>query len=170
MIYFLSKKKKHKLKTICTTPNKTNTWKNKVYLKHIRSCPIEPIIYYTNVQLKWKTYVSYHEQPILTLIGLLGEFWHLLGPNGSGKSTFLLNKRRNTKGYGQDLYLFGVKRKWRKHLGYKKNIGYFSTAMTDLFQKMIASNKWFYLFFDSIGLYTQPISQKKIVSQWLKLV
>jgi hypothetical protein len=34
--------------------------------------------------------------------------------------------------------------------------------MTDLSKKMIASSKWFYLVFFSIGLYTQPsILQKK---------
>jgi ABC-type uncharacterized transport system ATPase subunit len=41
--------------------------------------------------------------------------------------------------------------------------------MTDLFQKMIASNKWFYRF---LWLYwpVHTVSQKNIVSQWLELV
>jgi molybdate transport system ATP-binding protein len=43
--------------------------------------------------------------------------------------------------------------------------------MTDLFQKMIASNKWFYLVSLTLLACTQPsVSQKNIVSQWLELV
>ncbi|MFB0909838.1 MAG: ATP-binding cassette domain-containing protein [Flavobacterium sp.] len=142
------------------------------------SAPIEPIIYCTDVLVKMNNLsVSYHEQPILNNINWTikkGEFWHLLGPNGSGKSTLLsLINGDNTKGYGQDLYLFGIKKGSGENIwGIKKNIVYFSTAMTDLFQKkdsleeMVLSG-----FFDSIGLYTQPsILQKKIVSQWLELV
>jgi molybdate transport system ATP-binding protein len=85
---------------------------------------------------------------------------------GLVKYLTFLNKRRQYKGWPRSLSLW-CEKKVEKHLGYKKNIGYFSTAMTDLFQ-MIASNKWFYRFFDSIG--THPPYHKKIVSQWLKLV
>jgi molybdate transport system ATP-binding protein len=140
--------------------------------------PVEPIIYCTDILVKMKKLcVNYHEKPILNNINWTikkGEFWHLLGPNGSGKSTLLsLIIGDNTKGYGQDLYLFGVKKGSGENIwDIKKNIGFFSTAMTDLFQKndsleqMVLSG-----FFDSIGLYTQPsISQKNIVSQWLELV
>lgn len=121
--------------------------------------------------------VSYHEKPILKNISWTitkGDFWHLLGPNGSGKSTLLsLITGENAKGYGQDIYLFGKKKGSGESIwDIKKNIGYFSTAMTDLFQKrdtleqMILSG-----FFDSIGLYTQPTNlQKKIVAQWLELI
>lgn len=140
--------------------------------------PIENIVFEKEILIEMKNLcVSYHEKPILNNINWTikkGDFWHLLGPNGSGKSTLLsLITGDNTKGYGQDLYLFGVKKGSGENIwDIKKNIGYFSTAMTDLFQKndsleqMILSG-----FFDSIGLYTQPsILQKNIVSQWLELI
>jgi molybdate transport system ATP-binding protein len=140
--------------------------------------PLDPIIFSEEVLIKMNNLcVSYHEKPILNNINWTikkGDFWHLLGPNGSGKSTLLsLITGDNTKGYGQDLYLFGMKKGSGENIwDIKKNIGYFSTAMTDLFQKndsleqMVLSG-----FFDSIGLYTQPtVLQKNIVSQWLELI
>jgi molybdate transport system ATP-binding protein len=69
------------------------------------------------------------------------------------------------------IFISLCKRKWRKHLGYKKNIGFFSTAMTDLFQKndsleqMVLSG-----FFDSWPVHTTLSLTKNIVSQWLELV
>jgi hypothetical protein len=65
---------------------------------------------------------------------------------GLVKYLALLNNWRKYKRLWQDLSLWCEKKEVEKHLGYKKNIGFFSTAMTDLFQKMIASNKWFYRF------------------------
>ena len=121
--------------------------------------------------------VSYFEKSILKNINWTikkGDFWHLHGPNGSGKSTLLsLITGENTKGYGQDLQLFGIQKGSGETIwDIKKNIGYFSTAMTYLFQKndslenMILSG-----FFDSIGLYVQPTQlQKKRVAEWLSLV
>jgi molybdate transport system ATP-binding protein len=121
--------------------------------------------------------VSYFEKSILKNINWTikkGDFWHLHGPNGSGKSTLLsLITGENTKGYGQDLQLFGIQKGSGETIwDIKKNIGYFSTAMTDLFQKndslenMVLSG-----FFDSIGLYVQPTQlQKKRVAEWLSLV
>jgi molybdate transport system ATP-binding protein len=86
---------------------------------------------------------------------------------GLVKVPYFLNKRRQYKGYGQDLYL-GVKKGSGENIW---DIGYFSTAMTDLFQKNDSLEQMVLSGFDSIGLYTQPsISQKEIVSQWLKLV
>lgn len=139
---------------------------------------IEPIIFTEDILIEMKNLcVSYNEKPILKNINWTinkGEFWHLLGPNGSGKSTLLsLITGENTKGYGQDLRLFGTKKGSGETIwDIKKNIGYFSTAMTDLFQKndslehMVLSG-----FFDTIGLYTQPtVLQKNIVSQWLELL
>lgn len=140
--------------------------------------PIEVDIYTEEVLVKMRNLcVSYQERPILDTINWTikkGDFWHLLGPNGSGKSTLLsLITGENTKGYGQDLTLFGIKKGSSENIwDIKKNIGYFSTAMTDLFQKndslehMVLSG-----FFDSIGLYTQPTSsQVKIVFEWLELI
>jgi molybdate transport system ATP-binding protein len=148
--------------------------------KNLKTIPpaFEPILIEDSVLIQMnQVCVSYHEKPILKNIDWTikkGEFWHLLGPNGSGKSTLLsLITGENTKGYGQDIYLFGKKKGSGESIWeIKKNIGYFSTAMTDLFQKkdnleqMILSG-----FFDSIGLYTQPTNlQKNTVTQWLELI
>lgn len=121
--------------------------------------------------------VCYQERPIVNNINWTikkGEFWQLIGPNGSGKSTILsLLTGENTKGYGQDLSLFGNKKGSGESIwDIKKQIGYFATTMTDLYEKkhtleqMILSG-----FFDSIGLYVQPsTTHKKIVGQWLDLI
>jgi molybdate transport system ATP-binding protein len=131
-------------------------------------CPHPVLIQMNNLK------VSYNEKPILNNINWTikkGEFWQLIGPNGSGKSTILsLITGDNPKGYGQDLYLFGKKKGSGESIwDIKKNIGQFSTAMIDLFQKnhtaeqMILSG-----FFDSIGLYIQPSNlQVKTMNEWL---
>ena len=121
--------------------------------------------------------VSYNEKPIVNSIYWTikqGEFWQLIGPNGSGKSTILsMITGENPKGYGQELYLFGRKKGSGESIwDIKKNIGMFSTSMTQLFKKnqsieqMILSG-----FFDSIGLYTKPTDMhKQIVDQWLEVI
>ena len=137
--------------------------------------PITTIEYTDTVLIEMKNLnVSYDEKPILNNINWTikkGDFWQLIGPNGSGKSTILsLITGDNPKGYGQDLYLFGKKKGSGESIwDIKKNIGQFSTAMIDLFQKnhtveqMILSG-----FFDSIGLYLQPSTlQIKLMNEWL---
>ncbi|MFC0777054.1 ATP-binding cassette domain-containing protein [Flavobacterium sp. HJSW_4] len=121
--------------------------------------------------------VSYEERKIINKISWTikqGEFWQLIGPNGSGKSTILsLITGDNPKGFGQNLFLFGRKKGTGESVWeIKKQIGIFTTSMTDLFQKghtleqMILSG-----FFDSIGLYTEPTThQKQIVNQWLEVI
>jgi len=121
--------------------------------------------------------VSYEDRKILNNISWTirqGEFWQLIGPNGSGKSTILsLITGDNPKGFGQNLFLFGRKKGTGESVwDIKKQIGIFTTSMTDLFQKghtleqMILSG-----FFDSIGLYTKPTThQKQIVTQWLEVI
>ena len=121
--------------------------------------------------------VSYDERKILDNISWTikqGEFWQLIGPNGSGKSTILsLVTGDNPKGFGQDLFLFGRKKGTGESVwDIKKQIGIYTTAMMDLFQKghtleqMILSG-----FFDQIGLYTEPTThQKNIVTQWLEVI
>ncbi|WPR70594.1 ATP-binding cassette domain-containing protein [Flavobacterium sp. NG2] len=130
-------------------------------------CPGTVLIQMNNLS------VSYNERPILNNINWTikkGEFWQLIGPNGSGKSTILsLISGDNSKGYGQDLHLFGMKKGSGESIwDIKKNIGQYATAMTDLFQKkqtveqMILSG-----FFDSVGLYTQPSTlQQKKADEW----
>lgn len=121
--------------------------------------------------------VSYDNRIIVDSISWTikqGEFWQLVGPNGSGKSTLLsMITGDNPKGYGQELYLFGRKKGSGESVWeIKKQIGIFSTAMMELFQRnntleqMILSG-----FFDSIGLYTEPTTlQKQIVAQWLDVI
>ena len=121
--------------------------------------------------------VSYHERKIVDSIFWTikqGEFWQLIGSNGSGKSTLLsMITGDNPKGFGQELYLFGRKKGSGESVWeIKKNIGIFSTSMTQLFKKnqsleqMILSG-----FFDSIGLYTQPTQlHRQIVDQWLSVI
>jgi molybdate transport system ATP-binding protein len=140
--------------------------------------PLESATYEGNVLIQMnQVSVSYQERHIVNNINWTvkkGEFWQLIGPNGSGKSTILsLITGENAKGYGQDLYLFGNKKGSGESIwDIKKQIGYFSTAMTDLYLKshtleqMILSG-----FFDSIGLYVQPTSTHiKLVSKWLDLI
>ncbi|OCB71136.1 ATP-binding cassette domain-containing protein [Flavobacterium crassostreae] len=140
--------------------------------------PLEPIFLDQDILVKMTNLcVHYHQKPILNQINWTikkGEFWHLLGPNGSGKSTLLsLITGENTKGYGQDLHLFGFQKGSGETIwDIKKNIGYFSTAMIEVFQtnntleQMVLSG-----FFDSIGLYSQASDlQLNIVQQWLELL
>lgn len=121
--------------------------------------------------------VSYEERKIIDNISWTikqGEFWQLIGPNGSGKSTILsLITGDNPKGFGQNLFLFGRKKGSGESVwDIKRQIGIFTTSMTDLFQKshtleqMILSG-----FFDSIGLYIEPTTlQKQTVAQWLEVI
>ncbi|WP_179347824.1 ATP-binding cassette domain-containing protein [Winogradskyella pacifica] len=99
------------------------------------------------------------------------EFWHLIGPNGSGKTTLLsMIYGNNSKGYGQDLYLFGKKKGSGESVwDIKQKIGYISPAMLELFNRshtvehMILSG-----FFDSVGLYQTPSTlQIQTAAQWM---
>ncbi|MFV5685849.1 ATP-binding cassette domain-containing protein [Flavobacterium sp. GB2R13] len=140
--------------------------------------PLESFDYKESILIKMnRVSVSYDERKIVDTISWTikqGEFWQLIGPNGSGKSTLLsMITGDNPKGYGQELYLFGRKKGSGESIWeIKKQIGIFSTAMTNLFKKnhsleqMILSG-----FFDSIGLYTEPTTlQKQIVDQWLDVI
>ncbi len=103
-----------------------------------------------------------------------GEFWQLIGKNGSGKTTILsMITGENPKGYGQELYLFGQKKGSGETIwDIKKNIGYFTPAMTDKFtgyhtiENMLISG-----FNDSIGLYIKPTeAQLRLAKEWLLLL
>lgn len=146
-----------------------------------RKLPIHTEIFKESVLVQMNSLtVSYDERPIIAPLSWTikqGEFWHLIGPNGSGKTTLLsLISGENPKGYGQDLILFGRKKGSGESIwDIKKKIGFFNTAMTDLFNQ---SNKNYNLeemilsgFFDSIGLYTQPTTlHRKIAEQWLEAI
>lgn len=121
--------------------------------------------------------VSYDNKAILKDICWqinAGEFWQLMGPNGSGKTTLLsMITGDNPQGYGQELFLFGRKKGSGESVWeIKDKIGYFTSSMTDLF------NKYYTLehmiiggFMDSIGLYIQPSDhQLKLAEEWLSLI
>ena len=132
-----------------------------------------------NYSIKTTNLEHSHSRGIKTLTDVniavkKGEIYGFLGPNGAGKSTLLsLITGDNPKGFGQNLFLFGRKKGSGESVwDIKKQIGIFTTSMTDLFQKghtleqMILSG-----FFDSIGLYNEPTNlQKQIVAQWLEVI
>lgn len=121
--------------------------------------------------------VSFDEKPVLQNIDWEikpGEFWQLTGKNGSGKTTILsMITGDNSKGYGQELYLF----EQRKGSGesvwdIKEKLGYFTPSMTDKFtghhslEHMIISG-----LHDSIGLYKKPSEvQLQLAKKWLQLI
>ncbi|MBA6151795.1 ATP-binding cassette domain-containing protein [Gelidibacter maritimus] len=131
-----------------------------------------------NVLVKfYKVSVNYGEQSIVKNISWEikhGEFWQLIGPNGSGKSTLLaLITGDNPKAFGQDITIFDRKKGSGESVwDIKKNIGYFSTHLTELFERnhtvgqMVLSG-----FFDSVGLYVKPSAmQQQKALQWLDVI
>lgn len=129
------------------------------------------IIKFENVSVSYEAQavvknISWEVQPV--------EFWQLIGANGSGKSTLLsLITGDNPKAFGQDITIFDRKKGSGESIwDIKKKVGYFSTHLTELFQRnhtveqMILSG-----FFDSIGLYVKPsgLQQKKAL-QWLEVI
>jgi molybdate transport system ATP-binding protein len=142
------------------------------------SIPIHKEIFNERVLVKMNSIsVSYDERPIIDSLSWTikqGDFWHLIGANGSGKSTLLsLISGDNPKGYGQDVDLFGRKKGSGESIWeIKKQIGFFNTSMTDLFNKSYSLEEMILSgFFDSIGLYTEPTTlQRRIASQWLEVI
>ncbi|WP_077406215.1 ATP-binding cassette domain-containing protein [Cellulophaga omnivescoria] len=120
--------------------------------------------------------VAYNNKQILNNISwsiCKGDFWQLIGKNGSGKTTLLsMITGENSKGYGQELYLFGNKKGTGESIwDIKKKIGYFTPSLVDSFKgnhsllHMIIGG-----FTDAIGLYTKPTeTQKSEAEKWLKI-
>jgi molybdate transport system ATP-binding protein len=118
--------------------------------------------------------VGYLNKPVLNNINWTirsGEFWELRGPIGSGKSTLLsMIIGDNPKAFGQDIYLFGIKKGSGESVWeIKKNIGYFYPKMLQLFQRNYTNEEMILSgFYDSIGLYTTPTDlQKQVANKWL---
>ena len=138
---------------------------------HAYAAQQNPLVQFNNVC------VSYNDVPVVKNICWQinnGEFWQLVGPNGSGKSTLLsMIYGDNPKAYGQDLILFG-KRKGSGESVWeiKEKIGYFSSAITQQFDRMDSIEKMIISGFnDSIGLYIHPTDiQIQLAAQWLQLL
>ena len=140
--------------------------------------PLSPMAYKQDILIHLKNVtIKFGDKTILQNIHWKigkGEFWQLIGKNGSGKTTLLsMITGENPKGYGQELYLFGKKKGSGESIwDIKKNIGYFTPAMTDKFtgyhsiENMLISG-----FNDSIGLYIKPTeAQLRLANEWLVLL
>ncbi|MBZ9629259.1 ATP-binding cassette domain-containing protein [Salegentibacter sp. LM13S] len=151
---------------------------NKTNFSEIKTIPPPPEKFRRRpeVLVKMKNVsVSYDENPILNKITWeikKGDFWQLTGPNGSGKTTLLsMIYGDNPKAYGLDLYLFGNKKGSGESVWeIKRKIGYFSPALTELFNRrntvleMLISG-----LMDSVGLYQKPGDKDtRLAKEWLK--
>ncbi|MEJ1222807.1 ATP-binding cassette domain-containing protein [Sediminicola sp. 1XM1-17] len=121
--------------------------------------------------------VSFDKRPILNNINWTirrGEFWQLKGKNGSGKSTLLsMITGENSKGYGQQLWLFGQQKGSGETIWeIKEKLGYFTPSMVDSFsghhtvEHMLISG-----LYDSVGLYIYPTeAELQLAKEWLMVL
>lgn len=136
---------------------------------------LNPYTYKAPVLVEFKNVtVSFDTKPILNNINWTirpGEFWQLKGKNGSGKSTLLsMITGENSKGYGQQLWLFGQKKGSGETIWeIKEKLGYFTPSMIDSFsgyhtvEHMLISG-----LYDSVGLYIYPTeTELQLAKEWL---
>lgn len=121
--------------------------------------------------------IKFYEKQVLKNISWeikLGEFWQLIGENGSGKTTLLsLITGDSHKAYGQDIVLFDKLKGTEENVWeIKQKIGYFTSTITELFNKrhsvihMVLSG-----FYDSVGLYVKPLDiHVKLAQEWIALL
>lgn len=140
--------------------------------------PALPSVYKEAILIDLKNVqVAFNAIPILKNINWTistGEFWQLKGCNGSGKTTLLsMITGENSKGYGQELYLFGYKKGSGESIwDIKKKIGYYAPMLTHNFKgQHTTENMLISGLNDSIGLYQIPTEQqKKLADEWLKVL
>lgn len=121
--------------------------------------------------------IQFFEKTILKNINWeikFGEFWQLIGENGSGKTTLLsLITGDSNKAYGKNIVLFDKLKGTEENVWeIKKNIGYFTPNITELFNRrhsvlhMVLSG-----FYDSIGLYVKPLDiHVRLAHEWIQLL
>lgn len=191
LIVLISRKNDHLIfienKAILTTHGtlrkieNNSTQKNqlkKASFQHQIPVPIHKPVYKGEVLIEFiNVDVTFDNNPILKNINWTirrGEFWQLKGENGSGKTTLLsMITGENSKGYGQEFYLFGHKKGSGETIwDIKKNIGYYAPSLTYKFkgqytvEEMLISG-----LNDSIGLYQIPTEQQiSIAKQWLRVL
>ncbi|MEB8329824.1 ATP-binding cassette domain-containing protein [Flavobacteriaceae bacterium KMM 6897] len=139
---------------------------------------LSPHIYKESILVDFKNVtVSFGDRAVLNNINWEirpGEFWQLIGKNGSGKSTLLsMITGENSKGYGQQLWLFGHQKGSGESIWeIKEKLGYFTPSMIDSFsghhtvEHMLISG-----LYDSIGLYIYPTeSELQLAKEWLQVL
>ncbi|MEB8344790.1 ATP-binding cassette domain-containing protein [Flavobacteriaceae bacterium KMM 6898] len=139
---------------------------------------LSPHIYKESILVDFKNVtVSFGDKAVLNNINWKirpGEFWQLIGKNGCGKSTLLsMITGENSKGYGQQLWLFGHQKGSGESIWeIKEKLGYFTPSMIDSFsghhtvEHMLISG-----LYDSIGLYIYPTeSELQLAKEWLQVL
>lgn len=136
--------------------------------KHQRDAEVAPI------RLN-KVTAAYGDRVVLNQASWLmkaGDHTLIEGPNGCGKSTLLsLIDGENHKAYGQDVYLFGVRRGSGESVWDIKS--YFGIVSNEIHNKYVKGWKVIDVvlsgFFDSVGLYDDSgASQEEVARVWLK--
>lgn len=151
---------------------------NQQYFTQVIPTPIKKYAVQENPLIKMHNIsVQFKERRILNAINWeinTGEFWQLIGPNGSGKTTLLaMITGDSTKGYGQDLFLFGNKKGSGESVwDIKEKIGYFASYMLQQFDRLHTAEEMITGgFFDSVGLYNIASQQQlQLAQQWLQLL
>jgi molybdate transport system ATP-binding protein len=121
-----------------------------------------------------KVSASYGDQPVLDEVTWLMDVNHhtlIEGPNGCGKSTLLsLIDGENHKAYGQEVYLFGIRRGSGESVWDIKS--HFGVVSNEIHNKYVKG--WRVLdvvvsgFYDSMGLYDDSgASQVEVAHSWL---
>ena len=121
--------------------------------------------------------VGYHRKPVIHKLDwkvMPGEHWKISGPNGCGKSTLVnLVSGDHPQCYVNDIRLFGKRRGQGESIwDIKRYMGLMSTALHQQHRIMVTAETVLLSgFFDSIGVYRQPMPwQKTLAAEWLEFL